>query len=673
MNVLKRNAVIVATFYAVATPLLAQTGLDSLQRLPEVVVTEGYADREIRSSAPMRVLLRKSIRNLNALQLSDVVKHFPGVTVKDFGGIGGLKAVSVRSLGASHTAVNYNGFTINDVQTGQIDIGRFALDNVDMISLNSGQSDNIFQPARLFASASVLNIRSAAPQVGSDQKVNGRASLKTGSFGMFNPAVSTNLKLNEKLSASLSGEWLSANGEYPYILHYGEAGRDSSSVEKRENTDVRNFRLEGALFANFSERGSGNLRTYYYRSERGLPGATILYNTSGFSKQRLRDNTFFTQAHYRNYISNRWAFQANVKYNNGYVYYLDPEFLNAEGKLENRYRQNELYGSVSALFRALENLSFSVSTDVVMNNLSANLPDFAYPTRYTSLSSLAAKYVTDRLLATASLLYTQTSEHVRSGTAANNRHRLSPYSSLTYRPFEAIDFRLRAFYKNIFRLPTFNDLYYSRVGKRDLKPEDTHQFNIGLTYSTSAGDRVPLLTMTADAYLNKISNKIVSYPNRNIFEWSMMNFGSVVISGVDVALESAFVLSPKVKLLAGSSFTFQNSRNRSNPDSPAYNHQLPYTPRFSGSGRAVVETSWLTAAYTVLWSGTRYTSAQNMPENRLSGYADHGVSLSKSVGVKHNKVDLSVEALNLSNKNYEIVRNFPMPGRSFRGTISINF
>ncbi|TAH47811.1 MAG: TonB-dependent receptor, partial [Treponema sp.] len=240
MNVLKRNAVIVAALYAVTTPLLAQTSLDSLQHLPEVVVTERYGDREIRSSAPMRILLRKSIRNLNALQLSDVVKHFPGVTVKDFGGIGGLKAVSVRSLGASHTAVNYNGFTINDIQTGQIDIGRFALDNVDMISLNSGQSDNIFQPARLFASASVLNIQSAAPQVGPGKKVNGRASLKAGSFGMFNPAVSTNLKLNEKLSASLSGEWLSANGEYPYILHYGEAGRDSSSVEKRENTDVKN-------------------------------------------------------------------------------------------------------------------------------------------------------------------------------------------------------------------------------------------------------------------------------------------------------------------------------------------------------------------------------------------------------------------------------------------------
>lgn len=673
MNILKKIVVIVVASCAITTPLLAQNNLDSLQHLPEVVITEKYTDREIRSSAPMQVLSQKSIRNLNVLQLSDAVKHFSGVTVKDYGGIGGLKTVSVRSLGANHTAVNYNGFTINDVQTGQIDVGRFSLDNVDIISLNSGQSDNIFQPARLFASASVLNIQTIAPRFDDDQKINGRASLKVGSFGMFNPSVFTNLKLNEKLSASLSGEWLSANGRYPYILHYGEAGKDSSSVEKRENTDVQNLRLEGALFADFSNKSSGNLRAYYYQSERGLPGATIFYNTSDFSKQRLWDKTFFAQAHYRNDISDRWNFQANAKYNHGYVHYLDPTFLNAEGKLEDTFRQNEIYGSGSVLFRAFENLSFSASTDVAVNNMSANLPDFVYPTRYTLLTSIAAKYVTNRFLATASLLYTQTSEQVKWGTAADNQRRVSPYTSITFQPFETIDFRLRVFYKNIFRLPTFNDLYYSHVGKRSLKPEDTHQFNIGFTYSISIGEWLPLLTITTDAYHNKIKNKIVAYPNRNTFEWSMMNLGSVDINGVDIALESAFELSPKVKLLTGCSFTFQDSKNMTNPDSPAYKHQLPYAPRFSGSGRAAVETPWINAAYSLLWSGTRYTSTQNMPDNRLSGYADHSISLSKSTCIKQNKVVLSFEALNLCNKNYEIVRNFPMPGRSFRGTISIDF
>lgn len=674
MNVLKRIVLIIAVaFCAIITPLFAQNNLDSLQHLPEVIITEKFADREIRSSAPMQILSQKSIRNLNALQISDAVKHFSGVSVKDFGGIGGLKTISVRSLGANHTAVNYNGFTVNDVQTGQIDIGRFSLDNVDMISLNSGQSDNIFQSARMFASASVLNIQTIAPRFDNNKKINGQASIKGGSFGLFNPSFSTNLKLNEKLSTSFSGEWLSANGEYPYILHYGEAGKDSSSVEKRENTDVQNLRLEGALFADFSDKSSGNLRAYYYQSERGLPGATIFYSTSDFSKQRLWDKTFFTQAHYRNDISERWAFQANAKFNHGFVHYLDPTFLNEEGRLENIYRQNEVYGSVSTLFRAFENLSFSASTDLAMNNMSANLSGFAFPTRYTSLTSIAAKYVTNRLFATASLLYMQTSEHVKSGIAADNQQRLSPYASVTFQPFETIDFRLRAFYKNIFRLPTFNDLYYSRVGKRDLKPEDTHQFNVGFTYSTSIGEWLPLLTITTDAYHNKIKNKIVAYPNRNIFEWSMMNLGSVDINGLDIAVESAFDVSSKMKLLAGSSFTFQDSRNMTNPDSPAYKHQLPYTPRFSGSGRTAIETPLVNLAFSLLWSGSRYTLAQNMPENKLNGYADHSISLSKSIYIKQNKFDLSFEALNLSNKNYEIVRNFPMPGRSFRGTISINF
>lgn len=672
MNIFRKITVFVVVVFTMASSLFSQS-LDSLQYLPEVVITEKYQNSEIRSSSPLQILLQKSIENLNALQVSDAVKHFSGVTVRDYGGIGGLKTVSVRSLGANHTAVNYNGFTVNDVQTGQIDIGRFSLDNVDVISLNSGQSDNIFQPARMFASASVLNIQTIAPRFDDNEKLNGRASLKVGSFGMFNPSVMTNLKLNEKLSTSLSGEWLSANGKYPYILHYGEAGKDSLSVEKRENTDVQNLRLEAAMFVDFSDNSSGNIRTYYYQSERGLPGATIFYNTSDFSKQRLWDKTFFTQAHYRHTISRRWAFQANAKYNHGYVHYLDPTFLNAEGKLENIYRQNEVYGSVSTLFRAFENLSFSVSTDLAMNNMSANFFDFAYPTRYTSLTNIAAKYVTNRFLATASLLYTQTSEHVKSGIAADNQRKFSPYASVTFQPFTTIDFRLRAFYKNIFRLPTFNDLYYSHVGTRDLKPEDTHQFNLGFTYSTSVGEWLPLLTITADAYHNKIRNKIVAFPNRNMFEWSMMNLGTVNINGVDVAVESAFELSDKVKLFGGSSFTFQDSQNLTNPGSSSYKHQLPYTPRFSGSGRTAVETPWVKVSYSLLWSGARYSLAQNMPENRLAAYFDHSISLSKSIHLHQHTINLSLEALNLSNKNYEIVRNYPMPGRSFRGTISINF
>jgi hypothetical protein len=107
------------------TNLAAQNVADSLHQLPEVVITEKYDDREIRSSAPLQILTKQTLQNLNVLQVSDAVKFFSGVNVKDYGGIGGLKTVSVRSLGAAHTSVSYNGIPLSDAQTGQIDIGNF--------------------------------------------------------------------------------------------------------------------------------------------------------------------------------------------------------------------------------------------------------------------------------------------------------------------------------------------------------------------------------------------------------------------------------------------------------------------------------------------------------------------------------------------------------------------
>ena len=91
-----------AIIIASSNSLYAQYKTDSIQHLPEVIITEKKGDRELRSSTPMQTLTRESLQNLNALQLSDALKHLTGVTVKDYGGIGGLKTISVRGLGASH-------------------------------------------------------------------------------------------------------------------------------------------------------------------------------------------------------------------------------------------------------------------------------------------------------------------------------------------------------------------------------------------------------------------------------------------------------------------------------------------------------------------------------------------------------------------------------------------
>ena len=650
----------------------AQTVADTLL-LPELVITERYSDREIRSTAPMQILSRKTISGLHAMQLSDAVKHFSGVTVKDYGGIGGLKTVSVRSLGAHHTALNYNGVAITDVQSGQIDIGRFSLDQVEHITLHIGQHDQIFQPARAFSSASAINITSPTPSFEEGGKINGKATIKAGSFGLFNPSLHQNLKLSDKLLAAFSGEFMSANGAYPYLLKYGSAEGDSTSREKRENSDVKNMRLETAFFFQPSRETTGNLRFYYFQSERGLPGATIFYNTKNYSKQRLWDHTFFVQGHMDHHISPKWVLQANAKYNHGYLRYLDPAYLGEGGKMEDIFTQHESYGSVSALFKAFERLSFAASTDLSLATMHANRTAFATPVRLTFQSALAAKWISNRWLATASLLYTQTDERVKNGDAAADRKKFTPYFSTSFKPFDEIDLRWRAFYKHNFRLPTFNDLYYPVVGTRLLLPEEAQQFNTGITYGTSIGQAMPLLTLTADFYHNRVKDKIIAYPTSNLHQWAMMNVGLVEINGLDLSIEGLVHLSDRIQWIFGATHGYQRAVDKSNSSSSSYNHQLPYTPRHSGSVRSTLEMPWFRAAYTLIWSGERYANGYNSEVSRMPGYADHAVSLAKEWQTSMGRLMLAVELLNLCGKNYEIVRNYPMPGRSFRTTISINF
>ena len=119
-----------------ATPSMAQqqkVDTTHVYIIPEVIIANPYQTKELRSATPTQVFSRKDLERMQALQISDAVKHFAGVSVKDYGGVGGLKTVSLRSLGAEHTAVGYDGIAITNSQTGQIDIGRYSLENVDQL------------------------------------------------------------------------------------------------------------------------------------------------------------------------------------------------------------------------------------------------------------------------------------------------------------------------------------------------------------------------------------------------------------------------------------------------------------------------------------------------------------------------------------------------------------
>lgn len=639
-----------------------ETDTTTFRILSEVEVVEKARPSVTRQGAPLQLMDRSEIERLGVQELSEAVKRFSGVTVKDYGGIGGLKTVSVRSLGAQHTAVSYDGVTITDAQSGQVDISRFSLDNVEALSLSIGQSDDIFQSARMFASAGALQIKTSRP-VFSDKNFHLRARLKGGSFGLFNPTIRYDQKINSVWTTSAHVEWLSAKGNYPFTLTNGNIVTE----EKRNNSDIQSLRLEGNIYAHFDHAGKLQAKIYYFDSERGLPGSVILYNN--YARERLWDNNFFTQFNYENDFNQYLTFQAQAKYNYTFGKYRDINDKYSEGKQEDRNTQEEYYGSAGILYTPLSSLSLSFTSDITHTSLENNYVNGPMPTREASLSVLAAQYKSSRITATASLLGTYISDKVKSGDKPADKKKFSPAASISIRPLAESNLRIRASYQNTFRVPTFTDLYYLRMGNTNLQPEKANQYNIGLTWSGEIGKIIRHLNFSADGYYNKVSDKIVALPT--LYIWKMMNMGEVDIRGIDINLAAEFPIYKETGLLFSSTYSYQKAIDVTDPEKKTYRHQIPYTPKHSGTASITLNNPWVNITYSLTAVDKRYALPQNIESNLIKGYIEQGLSLNKEIPLRSTRLRFQGEILNLGNKTYDIVQYYPMPGRSWRLSLTI--
>lgn len=651
-----------AWLISAGTLFAQQTDTATIRNLSEVEVVEKVRPSVTRQGAPLQMMGRTDIERLGLEDLSEAVKRFSGVSVRDYGGIGGLKTVSVRSLGAQHTAVSYDGVTVTDTQSGQVDISRFSLDNVEALSLSIGQSDDIFQSARMFASAGALNIQTETPKL-ENKNFRLLGQIKTGSFGQFNPIVHYDQRISPTYALSLHGDWLRADGQYPYTFTNGNIVTE----EKRKNSDIQSLRTELNLFADWKQRGKMRLKGYWFDSKRGLPGSVILYND--YHKERLANRNGFVQASYDTALLPTLSLKAQGKFDYSRTRYQDFHSKYENGEQRDIYTQREYYASAALKYTPAAPFSLTLAEDFAYNTLDATTPKCVFPRRYTSLTALAAQYQTSRLTVTGSLLGTYITEDLKvDEAAADDRKRLSPALSLSYRLFSQHNLRVRASYKDIFRVPTFNDLYYDRIGNKNLESEKTRQYNVGLTWSHSLPAlALDYFSLTADGYYNTVKDKIVAIPT--MFVWKMMNMGEVEIQGVDINTSARFRLPAAMYLQVDGSYSWQKAIDVTDKTSKTYKNQLPYTPKHSGNVSVSWENPWVNVSWLLTSISQRYALPQNLESNWIEGYTEQQLSFNRTFTFPHSSLRLQVDIVNLGDVTYDVIRYYPMPGRSFRASI----
>ena len=640
--------------------LRAQNSTDSLQHLDEVLVTARALQKEI---IPVQKLSGEELRRLGSHNVADALRYFSGVQLKDYGGIGGLKTVNIRSMGTNHVGVFYDGIELGNAQNGTVDLGRFSLDNMESVTLYNGQKSAVFQSAKDFGSAGTVYLQTRTPKFSEEKDYNVKATFKTGSFGVVNPAILWEQKLNDRLNSSFSAEYMYTTGKYKF-RYATEGGYDTTAV--RQNGDVNALRIEHGLYGNM-EDGYWRTKLYAYFSDRGYPGAIVRNKFT--HEDRQKDADFFAQGMFRKDFSERYHFMASAKYSYNYLHYLaDPNRDESLMYINNVYRQQEVYASTANCLDLTSFWSLNLSVDWQFNLLNANLKDFVYPRRNTGLFAAATALNFDRFKLQASLLGTFVSDRLREkGNTASDKMEWTPALVMSYRPFERIGLNFRAFYKRIFRMPTLNDLYYTFVGNAYLEPEYTDQYNIGVTYEKQFPDLwLQRIEVQADAYYNEVENKIVATPTSNFFRWTMVNLGEVEIRGIDVALQTDWKLGHEAYLSGRVNYTYQKAQDFTDPTDEFYGGQIPYIPWHSGS--AALNLSWRSweASYSFIYTGERYSSQANLPVNYQPSWYTSDCSIAKSLRINAHELKLTLEINNLLNQQYEVVSCYPMPGTNFK-------
>jgi outer membrane receptor protein involved in Fe transport len=580
---------------------------------------------------------------MNSYSVADAIRYFSGIQIKDFGGVGGLKTVDIRSMGTHHLGVFYDGIPLGNAQNGQIDLGKFSLDNIEEISLYHGQKSEILQPAKDFGSAGNIYLKTRRPKFEGDKKFNIKAIFRTGSFGLANPSFLWEQRISRRnaihrVSTTINAEYIYSTGKYKFrykkVLPDGTVAWDTTAV--RRNGDIQAVRVEGSVYGS-APKLNWNTKLYFYNSERGIPGAIV--NNVWKHSQRQWDRNFFTQSSLSAKVNRWYELLAHLKYANDYLRYLNPDFALMQYQT---CTQQELYSSFVNKFSIIRKWEMALSTDFQWNQLDANLRNFVSPQRFTTLAALATAFEIWRFKSQASVLTTIILEKANGinckdiSCNPSTKPKFTPAFFLSYKPLKNENLMIGAFYKHIFRMPTINDLYYNDIVNILLRPEYSTQFNFGVHYTkTFKKGILETVILKTDAYYIKVTDKIVAIPKGSgQFSWMMMNIGLVKIRGIDAAAQFGWKFPYQIRLQTNINYTFQKAQDFSDPTdndprAGTWGSQIAYVPWHNGAVTLKFSYKTYELNYCFIYVGERYHNSSNIRENYEQPWYTHDLSVGK--------------------------------------------
>lgn len=603
-------------------------------------------------------LSKAEISKLPYWQVSDVLRTIPGLQIRDYGGIGGLKTVNSRGLGANHTLLLKDGMAMQQLGAATADLSMQTIDGLGSVTLATGLEPTPTATARQWASNAILNLATEQPVL------HGFAGHIGGSMGSFGLQT-----LTAGLQTSGADFWLQSQGSFARQLgdyaYTQENGQNSVSGTRQHNatTQWQTYHI-GQWQATQRLKLQGQYLVQGQQQQ--LPGALILYQTNptGQYLRRFEQQGRLSAIYKRQF----WALHGEASGQEQRSSYHDPHFLGGDGNLIRHYHWREGTGALTLTASPFSWLISQVSQELAASSFQHDMPMVLQPQRLTSYTNLSTQANFGKVQLMGHVLQTNVvigneqqvlaSQTTTWGLAALWQIMKSPSHQLN----------ARASSRQFFRLPSFNDLYFNLV-LPNVKPERVWQHELGLSWAYQQPRYSTLIQ--ASVYHADHTDKIVAVPSQQLFFYSVRNIGLSRATGFELQVKASKKFKHFQTWLQGS-FTHQRVTDLSNPSFSTFEQQLAYTPHEFGSLNYGFQFQAASIALSHTGTGHRYAGDPS-PSNYLAAFWLHDLALGYQLPWFKPGSQVQVQVCNLSNTQYQLIAAFPMPGINWRISTNIHF
>jgi len=614
------------------------------KELDEVLISQAK-----KSSITTIQLDQSKIESKLAPDIGTILMMLPGLQIKNYGDVGGLKTAGFRSLGAAHSSIVIDFQNQPVTQTGSVDLSSTPTEFVRSVQIIRQDATNVELPIQSKLSGSLIQIKTLHSVLNDQTKFI--IGLQNGSFGYNSLDLGTSFRLKKNVYFTFTGRGRIYEGNFPFQYRNGF----STIEETRQNNALTDLISTASLTWKINENNTISVKGNYFNSDKELAGAVVFYNAN--NKQYLT-NRELTGTLYHHYHKNRISLFTEFTTQQSQLTYLDSNYLNAQGYLEQTYTTRYLNGQSQFAYQFTEKLKVSVGSEYTSEEILSG-----------TISGSPHRTVLNQFIASEFRTKRQKLDLQTGFQYVDNQSLLSRRKNWNYLP--ALQY-LFTFSKNIeagfiarytVRQPTFSELYYQRIGNTDLKPEEATILSLPVKLNTKI--RKWNNSFRVEPFYTYNTNKILAIPTKNLFVWSIQNIGKSQSTGIELYDES------RIRIGEGffgqtASFTYQSAIDLSDPKSSVYRNQLTYIPFTSGS----LDLNWSVKNWSIyslfMFQGYRYALQENIPSNIVDGYYTIDIGGSVKFDFKNQHLKLNVSLKNITNQYNQYIRYFVLPGFNYQ-------